>query len=68
MDLLRAIRNKRHHYGELPAELKAVLGSVPDGYMQYFHERYPQLLAHVYRFVITTSCVDEPLFAPYFEV
>jgi len=68
VDLLRAIRNKRHHYGELPPELKAVLGSVPNGYMEYFQTRFPQLLLHVYRFVTTTECVDEPLFAPYFAV
>eukprot|EP00038_Savillea_parva_P014206 m.10268 g.10268 ORF g.10268 m.10268 type:complete len:1073 (-) comp2732_c0_seq1:177-3395(-) len=67
VDLLRAIRNKRHHYGELPPELKAVLGSVPDGYMTYFHTRYPQLMLHVYRFITTTDCANEPLFAPYFE-
>ena len=36
--------------------------------MEYFHARFPQLLLHVYRFVVTTECADEPLFAPYFAV
>ena len=34
-DLLRAIRNKRHHYRELPQDLKSALGTIPDGYMEY---------------------------------
>lgn len=35
-DLLRVIRNKKHHYQELNPDLKAVLGAVPDGYASYF--------------------------------
>jgi hypothetical protein len=35
-DLLRVIRNKKHHYQELDPALKAVLGPLPDGYCQYF--------------------------------
>lgn len=34
-DLLRAIRNKKHHYRELPENLKQCLGAVPEGYLSY---------------------------------
>eukprot|EP00124_Ichthyophonus_hoferi_P001609 Ihof_evm9s88 gene=Ihof_evmTU9s88 len=35
-DLLRCIRNKKHHYQELSPELKEVLGVLPNGYSNYF--------------------------------
>lgn len=66
-DLMRAIRNKRHHYREMPEELKAVLGSIPDGYMEYFHKRFPHLLLHVHRLIRDSECATEPLFAAYFS-
>lgn len=42
--LLRAIRNKGRHYKELPEEIKAIYGNFPDGYMNYYIERFPSLL------------------------
>ncbi|KAG5250207.1 Serine/threonine-protein kinase/endoribonuclease ire [Salix suchowensis] len=34
-DLLRAIRNKSHHYRELPREITELLGSRPEGFESY---------------------------------
>lgn len=45
-DLLRVIRNKRHHFNELSTELKASIGSLPNGFYSYFHHRFPSLLLH----------------------
>jgi serine/threonine protein kinase len=42
-DLLRLIRNKKHHFHELSPELKASIGSVPQGFFQYFDSRFPKL-------------------------
>lgn len=42
--LLRAIRNKGRHYKELPAAIKAIYRSFPDGYMQYYISRFPSLI------------------------
>jgi serine/threonine protein kinase len=67
-DLLRAIRNKRHHYRELPEDLKAVLGTIPDGYMEYFHCRFPHLLLHIHRLIGGNEAAKEPLFQTYFTV
>ncbi|XP_076997649.1 serine/threonine-protein kinase/endoribonuclease IRE2 isoform X2 [Tamandua tetradactyla] len=63
-DLLRAMRNKKHHYRELPTEVQQALGQVPDGFVQYFTSRFPQLLLHTYRAM--RSCASESLFLPYY--
>jgi hypothetical protein len=47
-DLLRIIRNKRNHYNDLPLEVRRELGSLPDGFLAYFRERFPALLIYVY--------------------
>ncbi|XP_014664450.1 PREDICTED: serine/threonine-protein kinase/endoribonuclease IRE1-like [Priapulus caudatus] len=47
-DLLRAMRNKKHHYRELAPEVQETLGSVPDHFVHYFTSRFPALLSHAY--------------------
>ncbi|KAI3653401.1 hypothetical protein MP228_001348 [Amoeboaphelidium protococcarum] len=66
-DLLRAMRNKRNHFNDLPQELQAVMGPIPDGYYTYFNTRFPQLLMVAYNFVLsqTSSLMTEPLFQQY---
>lgn len=39
---------QKHHYRELPENLRESLGSVPDGYVTYFTSRFPRLLLHTY--------------------
>jgi hypothetical protein len=41
---------RSHHYRELPEPLQAELGPFPDGFMQYFRRRFPNLLLHVFRY------------------
>eukprot|EP00047_Mylnosiga_fluctuans_P022388 m.118884 g.118884 ORF g.118884 m.118884 type:complete len:859 (-) comp9244_c0_seq2:291-2867(-) len=67
VDLLRALRNKKHHYQELPAELRALLGDVPDGFLAYFTKRYPRLIVHVFSAVMNSCMRDEPPFRIYSE-
>ena len=64
-DLLRAMRNKKHHYHELPAEVREALGSVPDGFVQYFTSRFPRLLLHTHSAM--QLCAHERLFRPYYS-
>uniref|UniRef100_A0AAQ4RXK9 non-specific serine/threonine protein kinase n=1 Tax=Gasterosteus aculeatus aculeatus TaxID=481459 RepID=A0AAQ4RXK9_GASAC len=64
-DLLRAMRNKKHHYRELPVEVQETLGSIPDDFVSYFTSRFPHLLMHTYRAMRT--CVSERLFLPYYS-
>ncbi|XP_049523631.1 serine/threonine-protein kinase/endoribonuclease IRE1-like isoform X2 [Dermacentor silvarum] len=47
-DLLRAMRNKKHHYRELPEALQSELGTIPEEFVGYFTSRFPQLLQHTY--------------------
>jgi serine/threonine-protein kinase/endoribonuclease IRE1 len=47
-DLLRFIRNKAHHFRELPVDLQARMGPVPDGYMVFFLGIFPDLLMHTF--------------------
>lgn len=63
-DLLRAVRNKKHHYRELPEEVRRTLGSIPDSFVQYFTNRFPRLLLHTHGAM--RSCASESLFLPYY--
>lgn len=63
--LLRAIRNKRHHYRELSVEVQEMLGSVPDGFMSFFDTKYPRLVYHCY--IAMQSYKDESLFKNYYD-
>lgn len=42
--LLRIIRNKGRHFKELPDEIKAIYGSFPVGFMEYYLQKFPSLL------------------------
>uniref|UniRef100_A0A803K5E8 Serine/threonine-protein kinase/endoribonuclease IRE1 n=2 Tax=Xenopus tropicalis TaxID=8364 RepID=A0A803K5E8_XENTR len=64
-DLLRALRNKKHHYRELPAEVQETLGGVPDEFVGYFTSRFPALLWHTY--LAMHTCAHERLFQPYYH-
>lgn len=63
-DLLRAMRNKKHHYRQLPDALKQSLGAVPDEFVTYFTSRFPQLLLHTYQAM--ACCKHERLMQPYY--
>ena len=56
-DLLRVIRNKRHHYRDLPEEVQRELGGMPSGFLAYFTARFPELLMCMYR-VMACFCLE----------
>ncbi|XP_011630520.1 serine/threonine-protein kinase/endoribonuclease IRE1 isoform X1 [Pogonomyrmex barbatus] len=47
-DLLRALRNKKHHYRELSPEAQESLGEIPNKFTEYWLSRFPCLLCHVW--------------------
>ncbi|CAH1794461.1 unnamed protein product [Owenia fusiformis] len=65
-DLLRAMRNKKHHYRELPREVQQSLGTIPEQFVQYFTSRFPLLLLHVY--LVMRCCKFERQFQQYYEL
>ncbi|CAB3404497.1 unnamed protein product [Caenorhabditis bovis] len=64
-DLLRAMRNKKHHYQELPKEVQNSLGELPDQFLYYFTSRFPKLLLHVY--TAFEYCSAESVFRNYYS-
>ena len=64
-DCLRLIRNKHHHYDELPPDVKDRVGSNPDGLMNYFDSRFPRLVLHCYSVCRDFMTVGDPLVANY---
>jgi serine/threonine protein kinase len=48
-DCLRMIRNKYHHFDELPTSLKDKIGFQIDDLIHYFDSKFPSLLMHCYK-------------------
>ncbi|XP_055641091.1 serine/threonine-protein kinase/endoribonuclease IRE1 [Toxorhynchites rutilus septentrionalis] len=64
-DLLRALRNKKHHYHELTPEVQRVLGSIPNDFTHYWIDRFPRLVSHTYHSLVDHS--HEPIFRSYYD-
>ncbi|XP_053692235.1 serine/threonine-protein kinase/endoribonuclease IRE1 [Sabethes cyaneus] len=64
-DLLRAVRNKKHHYHELTPEAQQALGTIPQAFTDYWISRFPRLLSHAYHALAENS--QEPIFRPYYN-
>lgn len=57
LDLLRALRNKKNHYEDMPEDVKKRVGALPDGYLLYWTSRFPKLLMACY-WVVRDCRVD----------
>jgi serine/threonine protein kinase len=64
-DLLRLIRNKHHHFDELPAAMKEKIGSSTEGMIAYFRTRFPGLLIHCVNVCRELLPTDDPLCAKF---
>lgn len=67
VDLLRALRNKHHHWDDMPDEVKAKVGEVPEGYLQYWEGKFPGLVVKVWRVVAALGISNERRFARWFS-
>ncbi|KAI0683708.1 hypothetical protein BC835DRAFT_1423036 [Cytidiella melzeri] len=67
-DLMRALRNKKHHYQDLPDNVKRQIGTMPEGFLLYFTRRFPRLFLHVHSVVSSSQLRSESMFRSYFEV
>lgn len=64
IDLLRALRNKLHHYNDFSDDLKQCVGNVPTGFLHFFTSRFPNLFMIVYHYA-RTEFFGEDAFALY---
>lgn len=65
-DLLRAMRNKKHHYQDMDASAQKHLGALPAGFLHYFTSKFPKLFLHVHGVVRDSRLRHEPVFDVYF--
>ena len=65
-DLLRLIRNKYHHFDELPTDMKEqIFSSKKESLIQYFEKVFPRLLMHCFNFCRDQLSVDDLLAVKY---
>ncbi|XP_012271622.1 serine/threonine-protein kinase/endoribonuclease IRE1 isoform X2 [Orussus abietinus] len=64
-DLLRALRNKKHHYRELTSEAQRSLGEIPGEFVEYWLSRFSYLLTHVW--CAMQSFRSEPTLRHYYD-
>ncbi|KAG8859750.1 bifunctional endoribonuclease/protein kinase ire1 [Tulasnella sp. 330] len=60
---------QKHHYQDLPDNVKRSLGVLPEGFLSYFTRRFPRFFLHVYDVVCNDSLLrQDPMFRTYFEL
>ena len=60
VDLLRCLRNKEHHFDELPANLQASMGNSKEGIFGYFLHFFPSLLLLAFKTMGKYYCRPDP--------
>lgn len=64
-DLLRALRNKYHHFNDMPSNLQEQMSPLPNGFYDYFNEKFPNLLMETY-FIVERNLKQEHIFQEYY--
>ncbi|KAI0385654.1 hypothetical protein F5Y04DRAFT_154210 [Hypomontagnella monticulosa] len=67
LDLLRALRNKRFHYGDMSEPLKKMVGPLPDGYLSFWTRRFPNLLIVCCTVIYKLNLEELDAFKEYFK-
>ena len=68
LDLLRALRNKRNHYEDMPEDVKRRVGPLVGGYLSYWANKFPRLLMTCYEVVHEVGVQDGDRFRGYFAL
>lgn len=68
LDLLRALRNKRNHYNDMPEYLKAHIGGLPEGYLNFWTVRFPSLLMSCHWAITELDLTQIDRFRRYFTL
>jgi serine/threonine-protein kinase/endoribonuclease IRE1 len=66
LDLLRALRNKKNHYEDMPDSLKKAVGPLPEGYLSFWTRRFPNLLIMCWNIVYDVSWDEQDRFLEYY--
>lgn len=67
-DLLRAVRNTKHHFQHIPQRVRDKIEIQTDEqFLEYFLSKYPLLLYHTIGVVKNTKIAEEPAFDKYFK-
>ena len=59
---------QKHHYQDLPDNVKRLLGSMPEGFLAYFTRRFPNLFLHVHEVIGDSILRTESMFRTYYEL
>jgi serine/threonine-protein kinase/endoribonuclease IRE1 len=68
LDLLRALRNKKNHYEDMPEALQKTVGSLPEGYLAFWTTRFPKLLLGSWELVWDLGWSNTDRFRDYYEL
>lgn len=66
LDLLRALRNKKNHYEDMPPDVKRRVGPLAGGYLNYWCHRFPRLLMSCYEVIHEAGVQNNDRFKGYF--
>ncbi|KAK3677698.1 bifunctional endoribonuclease/protein kinase ire1 [Recurvomyces mirabilis] len=67
LDLLRALRNKKNHYEDMPDDVKRRVGPLAGGYLTYWTDRFPRLLMICYMVIHEAGIQNTDRFKGYFD-
>lgn len=68
LDVLRALRNKKNHYDDMPPNVKAITGDLPEGYLLFWTTRFPLLLMGCHQVVKDCGWHKNARFAKYYTL
>lgn len=68
LDLLRALRNKKNHYEDMPEAIKEKVGGLPAGYLGFWSRRFPSLLMVCHRVVTQVGWEGKDRFKRFYGV
>ena len=67
LDLLRALRNKKNHYEDMPDAVKERVGPLPAGYLGFWSRKFPSLLLTCWSVVKDLGWEKRDRFQKYYE-
>lgn len=68
LDLLRALRNKKNHYEDMPDNIKEKVGGLPAGYLGFWTRRFPNLLMACQQVVVDVGWQGRDRFKRFYGV